>query len=520
MTAVDDPRDQLPRLAARGAVSNYAGQIVVLAAAVLLTPVVLHHVGAVAFSLWVLANALTGYGGLLDLGIAAATQKYVAEHRARGEDRELSAYVTAALALFGGLGIAAFAVFAALSPFVAGLFGVDPRYAGTAAWLTLLVGAQVATALPGSLPTAILRGAQQFELANVVVIAGTLLNVVATLAALWLGGGIVAVAVAGVCSSALVQLPAAVLVHRTIPSLRIEPGGLSLERIRSIFSFSVGVFAFRVSDVATRRADPLVIGAALPVRLIAPYALAQRIPEAASILTNQVAQVFMPVASSLEAADHRRVLGSLFLGATRVSLAVALALDLSVGILGSSILAVWVGESYSAYGHLVAILAAASIVAALTGPAGAILTGIGRHRPLGWMTLGAAAAQIALSLALVFRFGLTGVAVGTLVPAVVETLGFVIPYSLRTMGVSMRTFVNEAIAPTVLPAGALAAVEIAASALLDTHRLGYLLATVAAGIAAFAAIYVPFSSSERERAFYRRLAAHALPQSWRPRPGG
>src|ERR1700732_5248769 len=63
-----------------------------------LAPFVVHHLGNVAYGVWVLANSSIAYMALLDLGMRSAVTHFVAKHQARGEDLESSRAVSVALA--------------------------------------------------------------------------------------------------------------------------------------------------------------------------------------------------------------------------------------------------------------------------------------------------------------------------------------------------------------------------------------------------------------------------------------
>jgi O-antigen/teichoic acid export membrane protein len=73
-------------------------------------------------------------------------------------------------------------------------------------------------------------------------------------------------------------------------------------------------------------------------------------------------------------------------------------------------------------------------------PAASIIQSMARHRPLAAMSLGSGLANLGLSVALVHRYGLTGVALGTLIPTSVECIGFGLPYALRVVGVTLTNF--------------------------------------------------------------------------------
>ena len=64
-------------------VANYVGKGITLLTWFFLTPYILTHLGPSMYGLWVLVGSIAAYGSLLDLGLAGALIKYVAEYRAR-----------------------------------------------------------------------------------------------------------------------------------------------------------------------------------------------------------------------------------------------------------------------------------------------------------------------------------------------------------------------------------------------------------------------------------------------------
>src|SRR5215467_13756276 len=61
-------------------VSNWAGYVVQVVIAFLLTPYILHFLGETRYGIWALVMGLTGYYGLLDLGISAGITQYLTRY--------------------------------------------------------------------------------------------------------------------------------------------------------------------------------------------------------------------------------------------------------------------------------------------------------------------------------------------------------------------------------------------------------------------------------------------------------
>ena len=93
---------------ARNITSNLAGYIVSAVVALFLSPFVISTLGALNFGMWTLLVSLTGYYGLLDLGVRSAVGQYVTRYWSRddmdGVNRTFSTSM-ALLVLVAGVGL-------------------------------------------------------------------------------------------------------------------------------------------------------------------------------------------------------------------------------------------------------------------------------------------------------------------------------------------------------------------------------------------------------------------------------
>src|SRR5262249_7257527 len=76
----------------------------------LMSPFLIRHLGDGVYGVWVLIGSLGGYMGLLDFGITASTIKYIAEHRAKGDQDSINRVITGGLAVFSFVGLLSFAI--------------------------------------------------------------------------------------------------------------------------------------------------------------------------------------------------------------------------------------------------------------------------------------------------------------------------------------------------------------------------------------------------------------------------
>jgi O-antigen/teichoic acid export membrane protein len=432
-------------------ISNFIGRIINLAAWFILTPFILLNLGSTAYGLWILVGSVVAYGALLDFGIAGAITKYVAEYHAKNQLGEAKSLVATALVLYILFGLLITLAAIAFAPFFPQLFNVSTEQHETAILLVIFSGFNMGLAIISASTTAVLRGMQRFDLMNILGVASTLLSAVGTVIVLLWGGGVIDIVIVSIVVIFVMQIPAIYLIYKIAPELRFGLASPNQRMLRKVSSFSSSLFLIHVGGQLETKTDEIVIGAFLPISAITPYSLARKISNLPQIFTEQFLSLILPMASGLHANNEQTRLRSLYVVSTRLTLGAFLSFGVSLVILAGPILTIWVGKEYAPYAYLVFILALASFMDIPSWPAGFVLQGMARHRFIAIIALSSGIANLVLSLLLVRYFGITGVALGTLIPTTIFSLGFVMPYAIRVIGVTIREMYKEVILPTFVP---------------------------------------------------------------------
>ena len=451
---VDDAakNELIRRRLVSGTFYNYTTQIVTLAIGFFLTPFILNHLGAAQYGLWILVGSFVTYGQLLDLGITSAVIKYTPEFLARGETGQTQKLIATALQIYGGVGVLAILISVAIAPIFPTLFNVPADEQATATWVVLVMGIIVGIELPGLTVYSVLRGLQRHDLLNLLNITSTLLIALSTIVVLLLGGNLLAMLLLNLPIIVLMQVPAIIMVNRLVPGLKFTWRGANRQMVRQIVGFSSSIFVTQVGGRLQTRTDEFVISAVLPISAVTPYSIARRLSEISQTFTVQFMKVLMPLASELHAEADMERLRSLYKHSSRLALVLFLPFGIVLTMLAREVLTLWVGPAYAGYDYLVLILTLNGLVLMSQWPAGSLLQGIARHRLLAFTSLGSGLVNVVLSIILVQPFGLTGVALGSLIPTTLECFCFILPFSMRVIGISLLEMVREVFLPGLLPA--------------------------------------------------------------------
>ena len=490
-----------------GTSTNVLGTGLRLLVWLMLTPFILGALGPVSYGLWVLIGSLAAYGYLLDLGLAPALVKYVAEHVARADPAAASRMIATTLWLYMGLGLAALALAIVIAPGVPDFFSVPVDQRGTATAVVVLTGLSLAIGLPSTAAPTVLMGLQRYDVLNAISTASTLLGAAATVIVLSLGGGLVGMVAINIPVALITQAASIYAIRKVRPDIKFGLRGGDRRQVRTIVGFSSSSFAFQISYRLQGQTDELVVGRFLPVAMVSPYAIGRRLNDLLILAAQQFMNVLLPLASELHAEGDKGRLQAMYLTATRLVMAISLPLGVTLILLAEPFIRAWVGPDLLEAAPVAVILVVSSMVGLSQWPAGVIFQGMARHRPLAISGLLTGVANLILSVLLVQRMGLVGVALGTLIPTTVEVLLFLLPYTTRRLGLSVWQVIRQGVVPASLPLIPSAVVTYILRETADPSSLVAVGAIGLAGVATYAAAYVAVGAGPLERDLLRQLRA-------------
>lgn len=199
--------------------------------------------------------------------------------------------------------------------------------------------------------------------------------------------------------------------------------------------------------------DSVVITTFMSTAAVTYFALAANLVEYVRRFIKSMTNVFIPAISGLKAANQKEKLGELLYVGTRYTLLLTVGIGVTLLAYRREFFALWMGPEFGTRsGEVLLILLAPQILAMGMYNFSAMLYGIAKHRALAMMSLAEALLNLLLSIVLVKKFGLAGVALGTAIPQVLNYVVWLPRYACRLLGVSYFDFMRKAVLPPLLTA--------------------------------------------------------------------
>jgi len=483
-------------------VSNYMRQTVQILVFLVLTPLIASKLGTERFGLWSLIQATVGLSGLLDFGFSTSVVKYVADARGRGDRDRLSSLIATFFWLYVGLG--GLLVLAALgfAPHFAPLLKIPAEHAGAARVVFVLIAFRFALAMPLGMFAGVMAGYQKQWLANTVKSAGMILYGALAGWAILSRPSIETLAWISMLTNTAACVFGLFLCAVKLDGFSISPWRIRFRLLPEVTSFSLFFFIVQVSALIYTRVDLIIVQGYLSLAAVALYGIASRLTGQASLFCRQMTNALTPMIAELKGAREESNIRAVFLKGSKLSVAMAVPLLAGLFYLSGDLLITWMGDEFAGATTATRVLIAAVFVSVLHANAANVLSMTGRHKFVSACFIGGQLLNLGLTLTLVLRMGLPGVALATLVSSLIVDVAFIQRQAGRHYGISLPSFYRHALWPSIPGCAlmiyalwclefAIAPTSLVAIALLE-----------AIGCGVFAVGFVIFGLDEEERRYF------------------
>src|SRR6266571_9015866 len=382
---------------ARNIGSGYVGAAVNGMVLLLLTPLVVRHLGPRGYGIWVLATAIGSYLGFLNAGSGAAGVRAVARLAGTGRIGEASRDVGSIFRIYLIVGILAAGALTLLSFTTLDYFHVPAAERAEVQDLLILIALNFLVSFPLGMTRSVLAGLHRFQLLNGVEVVWALVRLGVTAVLLAAGFGLLALAGVQLAASIGGHATRWLAIRKVAPQIHLTGGpewrGLSAD----VSIFSALSFGYESLRTLFDNADLLLLGILTGPAGVAVFSVGVTLASFVSKGLQPITGVLFPMASEMEAQGRRSDSARLLEVGTRVNIALALPLVTILLVDGPTLLHLWVGDGFEQSYPVLSAFALANLMTAASLTSSTLLFGSGRIGVL----LGAEAARYVLNLVLV-----------------------------------------------------------------------------------------------------------------------
>ncbi len=438
-------------LAIRGVAWASTSHAISIAVTFLVTPVLLRTLGAEQYGIWSIVIALTGYYGLVNMGIGKANTKYIAQHDALDDSAAVCCVMSTGLAILSVLAVVVISVsflVAFFFPYVFDLRGFPVRIAR---WVVILTGTKVATELVGQVFAAGLIARKRFDLSNALLCGRLIATGVLTILVVKAGWGLLGMACVyfGITLLSVLTMYVFAIRIENLPSPRLS--SVEGHTGKSLFHFGFLNLVIQLVRRTSLVGGSLLLGLISGPTVVAYYSIAESLTRKSVNLGKTLNSVVMPFASQFEAQSDKDALRQMLILPTRVLMALGILVAGVLLIMGKQFLILWIDANVASHVYPITCILSLSLLIKL--PANGLqstLTGMGRMPLLSRLAIGEGLVMLGLGIALTHAFGVVGMASAVVVAQLLFSGVFLPVYACSNLGYPLRSFAHSTIVPAIL----------------------------------------------------------------------
>lgn len=430
----------------RNIASNYVALAVNALLMLLLAPYLARCLGQAGYGAWLLALTIVGYSGLLDLGVTKGLARYVANHAGAGRIEPLNTTLGSALLFFAAVGLLSAGLVAMNAKVLADWFELPAELHAQFRIATIILGVNIAVAFPTRVFGAALTARESFVPANAVAVSTQVVATAATAAVLWLGHGLVAIAIVqlgATCASAIANF---VVCRRLFPRMHFRPWDFRIPALRELIVYGFFAMLWVLADQLRFKMPPVVVGKCVSMSAVAIFGVAAMLMSQCGNVLSAAQAVMVPRLSMLDGRGDSAAFRDLFLRSSRAAgLVAALVFSLAI-LLGQPFIHLWFGPDFANSYRVLIILAPAYCLTRTQTMSVPMLYACNRHRFMACALLLEGALNLALAIILAPRWGVYGAAFGVALPMLL-TATVVLPWHVcRVAGVRLSDYYRNVLA--------------------------------------------------------------------------
>lgn len=432
------------RIYARNVIANWVGYGSNMLITLALSWLAFRVLGDIRYGIWSLMMSVTGYMGLVDLGLRPALYRYYNWHLGRGETDKINQVLCTSIAFFAGATVFLLVAAGVVGAAFVTIFPKTPvEYLDEVRISLVLACLSLGVSLAGAAFGALLETHERYDLTNILDIVVGLVKIGTVVVLLSVGLGLIGMAGGLLVANVMAVTGGWWLARRAFPAMELRLAKATRSMLRELLAFGIPCFVGGIGNRLILHTNAILIAWMVGLREVGYYSLAMMLVNYGRMLIRRGGTVFTPEIQQSAAREDLRGLRYFLPLVTRYIMTLGILLIAGIMTLGHEFLSLFYGEGPGSAGREVLPLLGVAAFAVLASMAmNWFLIGVGRVKFLAVIILAEAVLNVMLTVFFirVLGMGLTGVALGTAVPALLFSGAAVSWAGIRQVGATVARY--------------------------------------------------------------------------------
>jgi len=417
-------------------VFNVSFKLVNQLIALFILPLFVKNLGVELYGIWVISGITLGYLGMVDMGFTQGVMKHIAEAYVKRDFLKFNKVINTAGVLFFLIGSVILLIILFFHTQIVRLFSIEPENIETACRLLLITGIFAPVLWTIRITDTTFQGILRFKEYSILSGIQALGKTLTMLYLVFNGYNIISIAIITNIIYIVLWIPSLVVLVRVLPNLSLGRRFLTLDVIKEIAPFSMGVFYSQLVAMLALQADNLIIGIAVSMSAVTAYAVASKLFYVSLQYMGMLSGVLQPTSYQAFANDDKVLIDKILAKGTKYMTLLYTPIGYLGIIVSPLFIKTWMGVDYLQYAIWSQAFMSVFIVTSGFGMPVNLVFNSGRTRPPNVFKTVSIIVNLTIGILLVKKFGIGGPILGTLIAGLLGPLTF--PYFCKLMGADWK----------------------------------------------------------------------------------
>jgi O-antigen/teichoic acid export membrane protein len=427
----------------KNVVLSYINLAVNMLTGFFILPFIVSSLGSADYGLMQLVYSITGYVGILDLGLGNAVTRFTAMYNTEEKHKKINTVATYSILIYSAMAILGFLIGLIVYYNFGNLFNLTANEVSVGKIIFMIGFTNSLLHLPAMTFSAVIKGFNRYDYFYATRVIKSLLRVVVIVVMFKLGYGLITLFIIDFVLNQTLHLFWFGFNIKKF-NLRFTLGELDQEFKKEFGTYSFFVFLGIITDQIYWRTDNILLGIFTSTEEIAVYSISQNIINYFKTIASSFSAAFLPKLTNMATnLNSKEKLLSFFKKASRYQFIIIIIIIVNFIFLGREFITLWVGSDFiNAYKYTLIIMIPLSIpLFQTTGYQ--ILYAQNKHKIRSVVYLFNAIANIFISIYLINKIGVIGAAFGTAIAMILGNVLFMNYYYKKELGLKVYQFFKD-----------------------------------------------------------------------------
>lgn len=416
-----------------------------------ITPYIVHKLGLEAYGIFAILNVIIGYFSIMDLGIGAASIKYISDYLSKDDRIALKELLKTSFSLYLIIGLlGAVTIIPLTSYFLIHMFHISMTLISTARTVFYIAGIGFIIHMPLIFLRSILMALQRFDILvkrNLVLLTAFIAGEVILL---YLGFGLIQLALLNVFIEIVNVLIFWYDSKKILPELSIKPS-FHIHTLRILWSFGIMKFLNQITSQAVFQLDRILIGIFMPIAWVTYYVVPVNLSQKLMSWQGNITTVYFPLAYELIAKKEKEKFILLYTKLTKYIFILIVPVAIILFLFSNPIFELWMHGDFAAKsGITLKILSVSYLFTVLSTIQALSADAFGKPYITTLFSIISAVINLVAAVFLIPRYGIEGAAMAFAINIFGQLPLFLYYVNNKIIGIKIsQLFIKELLKPSI-----------------------------------------------------------------------